>query len=68
MIKMYKTEGLPAFWKGILPPILVETPKRAVKASIYYLMNMQNDEYSITYEYANRSLTHVLSFLYYFYL
>lgn len=31
MIKMYKTEGLPAFWKGILPPILVETPKRAVK-------------------------------------
>lgn len=31
MIKMYKTEGLPAFWKGILPPIIVETPKRAVK-------------------------------------
>ncbi|XP_018056963.1 PREDICTED: mitochondrial 2-oxodicarboxylate carrier isoform X3 [Atta colombica] len=31
MTKMYKTEGLPAFWKGILPPILVETPKRAVK-------------------------------------
>ncbi|XP_011145143.1 mitochondrial 2-oxodicarboxylate carrier isoform X2 [Harpegnathos saltator] len=31
MNKMYKTEGLPAFWKGILPPIIVETPKRAVK-------------------------------------
>ncbi|XP_014480657.1 PREDICTED: mitochondrial 2-oxodicarboxylate carrier isoform X2 [Dinoponera quadriceps] len=31
MMKMYKTEGLPAFWKGILPPIVVETPKRAVK-------------------------------------
>lgn len=31
MAKMYKTEGLPAFWKGILPPIIVETPKRAVK-------------------------------------
>ncbi|KYN50200.1 PREDICTED: mitochondrial 2-oxodicarboxylate carrier [Cyphomyrmex costatus] len=31
MTKMYKIEGLPAFWKGILPPILVETPKRAVK-------------------------------------
>ncbi|XP_029159711.1 mitochondrial 2-oxodicarboxylate carrier isoform X2 [Nylanderia fulva] len=31
MTKMYKTEGLPAFWKGILPPIIVETPKRAVK-------------------------------------
>lgn len=33
MTKMYKTEGLPAFWKGILPPIIVETPKRAVKVS-----------------------------------
>lgn len=31
MRKMYKSEGLPAFWKGILPPIIVETPKRAVK-------------------------------------
>ncbi|KAL6430586.1 hypothetical protein ACFW04_006882 [Cataglyphis niger] len=31
MTKMYKTEGLSAFWKGILPPIIVETPKRAVK-------------------------------------
>lgn len=37
MIKMYKTEGLPAFWKGILPPILVETPKRAVKVSVHCL-------------------------------
>ncbi|XP_012278839.1 mitochondrial 2-oxodicarboxylate carrier [Orussus abietinus] len=31
MVKMYKNEGLAAFWKGILPPIIVETPKRAVK-------------------------------------
>ncbi|KAK0085735.1 hypothetical protein PV325_004520 [Microctonus aethiopoides] len=31
MTKMYRTEGLGAFWKGILPPILAETPKRAVK-------------------------------------
>lgn len=38
MTKMYKTEGLSAFWKGILPPILVETPKRAVKVSVYCLM------------------------------
>jgi len=38
MTKMYKTEGLPAFWKGILPPILVETPKRAVKVSFYLLI------------------------------
>lgn len=29
--KMYKHEGLTSFWKGILPPILAETPKRAVK-------------------------------------
>lgn len=31
MTKMYKSEGLTAFWKGILPPIIVETPKRAIK-------------------------------------
>lgn len=31
MIKIYKNEGLGAFWKGIVPPILAETPKRAVK-------------------------------------
>ncbi|GJQ81499.1 hypothetical protein Trydic_g14654 [Trypoxylus dichotomus] len=29
--KMYKHEGLFSFWKGIIPPILAETPKRAVK-------------------------------------
>lgn len=29
--KMYRTEGLFAFWKGILPPIVAETPKRAIK-------------------------------------
>lgn len=31
MKKMYKHEGVTSFWKGILPPILAETPKRAVK-------------------------------------
>lgn len=30
-LKMRKHEGLFAYWKGILPPILAETPKRAVK-------------------------------------
>lgn len=30
-VKMRKTEGITSYWKGILPPILVETPKRAVK-------------------------------------
>lgn len=28
--KMYKQEGLFSYWKGILPPVLVETPKRYV--------------------------------------
>ena len=31
MKKMYKSEGLLSFWKGVVPPILVETPKRAWK-------------------------------------
>lgn len=29
--KMYAHEGVLAYYKGILPPILVETPKRATK-------------------------------------
>lgn len=29
--KMYVNEGLGAFWKGIIPPVIMETPKRAVK-------------------------------------
>lgn len=29
--KMYRYEGVTSFWKGIVPPILAETPKRAVK-------------------------------------
>lgn len=29
--KMYKHEGITSYWKGIVPPILAETPKRAVK-------------------------------------
>uniref|UniRef100_A0A1B6MU74 Mitochondrial 2-oxodicarboxylate carrier n=1 Tax=Graphocephala atropunctata TaxID=36148 RepID=A0A1B6MU74_9HEMI len=31
MRKMQRTEGFFSLWKGILPPILAETPKRAVK-------------------------------------
>ncbi|XP_023348769.1 mitochondrial 2-oxodicarboxylate carrier [Eurytemora carolleeae] len=29
--QMYRSEGVLSFWKGIVPPILVETPKRAWK-------------------------------------
>lgn len=29
--KMYRHEGMLSYWKGILPPILAETPKRATK-------------------------------------
>lgn len=35
MKKMYKYEGVTSFWKGILPPILAETPKRAVKFATF---------------------------------
>lgn len=28
---MYRSEGLLSYWKGIIPPILAETPKRATK-------------------------------------
>jgi solute carrier family 25 (mitochondrial 2-oxodicarboxylate transporter), member 21 len=29
--KMYRHESIRAYWKGVVPPVLVETPKRAVK-------------------------------------
>ena len=31
MKTMYHTEGFLSFWKGIIPPLFVETPKRAWK-------------------------------------
>lgn len=33
--KMYRHEGLLSFYKGILPPLAAETPKRAVKVSAF---------------------------------
>ncbi|KAH8283009.1 hypothetical protein KR054_011548 [Drosophila jambulina] len=30
-VKIYKHEGLTAFWKGMVPPLLINPPKRGVK-------------------------------------
>lgn len=39
--KMYQSEGFFSFWKGVIPPILAETPKRAVKVSIFCFKKLQ---------------------------
>ncbi|EDV95279.1 mitochondrial 2-oxodicarboxylate carrier [Drosophila grimshawi] len=33
--KMYRQEGLASYWKGLIPPVLAETPKRAIKFLIF---------------------------------
>ncbi|EDW37501.1 GL21377 [Drosophila persimilis] len=33
--KMYRQEGISSYWKGIMPPILAETPKRAIKFLVF---------------------------------
>ncbi|XP_037726616.1 mitochondrial 2-oxodicarboxylate carrier [Drosophila subpulchrella] len=33
--KMYRHEGITSYWKGIMPPILAETPKRAIKFLVF---------------------------------
>ena len=42
--KMYQSEGFLSFWKGVIPPILAETPKRAVKVGsilfIYFMTSL----------------------------
>ncbi|XP_053976081.1 mitochondrial 2-oxodicarboxylate carrier isoform X1 [Hylaeus volcanicus] len=53
--KMYIHEGLAAFWKGILPPIIMETPKRAVKFfsfEQYKKLFSNNTSKTMTYYYA----------------
>ncbi|XP_064556631.1 mitochondrial 2-oxodicarboxylate carrier [Drosophila montana] len=33
--KMYRQEGIASYWKGLMPPILAETPKRAIKFLVF---------------------------------
>jgi len=33
--QMYRREGVLSFWKGILPPVVAETPKRAIKFVVF---------------------------------
>ncbi|XP_034486130.1 mitochondrial 2-oxodicarboxylate carrier-like [Drosophila innubila] len=33
--KMYRQEGIASYWKGLMPPILAETPKRAIKFMVF---------------------------------
>ncbi|KAL7744798.1 hypothetical protein ACLKA6_007096 [Drosophila palustris] len=33
--KMYRQEGITSYWKGLIPPILAETPKRAIKFLVF---------------------------------
>jgi len=42
--KMFKHEGLFSFWKGVLPPILAETPKRAVKVFLLQVNFIRKDK------------------------
>ena len=45
MKKMYKSEGLFSFWKGIIPPIFAETPKRAWKVSGCLNLSLKNRKF-----------------------
>ena len=38
MRKITKHEGFFSLYKGVLPPIVVETPKRGLKVNIKYLI------------------------------
>ncbi|XP_017075176.1 mitochondrial 2-oxodicarboxylate carrier [Drosophila eugracilis] len=38
LVNIYRNEGLASFWKGIVPPICVETPKRGAKFLVYELL------------------------------
>ena len=48
MKKMYKSEGLFSFWKGIITPIFAETPKRAWKVNrmkFKYILSFKNRKF-----------------------
>ncbi|XP_017049039.2 mitochondrial 2-oxodicarboxylate carrier [Drosophila ficusphila] len=38
MVSIYRYEGLSSLWKGIVPPLCVETPKRGAKFMAYELL------------------------------
>lgn len=59
MRKMQRAEGFFALWKGILPPILAETPKRAVKV-IFWDMFCSSVDYE---SYIN--IFYVMQFLFF---
>ena len=45
--KMYASEGFLSFYKGIIPPIMAETPKRAVKVKFAFIFNTVNSSWMI---------------------
>ena len=54
MAKMYKQEGLRSFWKGLLPPVMVETPKRAWKVR-YIIIYPFTNNYTVNIRYVTRN-------------
>lgn len=59
--KMSKHEGFFALYKGIIPPILVETPKRAVKVLFNFCFFFQ---ILITIIFSSLHLNNISSFFY----
>ncbi|KAH8293218.1 hypothetical protein KR018_000108 [Drosophila ironensis] len=54
MVKMRRQEGISAFWKGVVPPLVVETPKRGFKFMGYeyfkkYFMFGHSEPSRLTY-------------------
>ena len=61
MKTMYHTEGVFSFWKGILPPLFVETPKRAWKVRFEIITTQRYREFKI-----GSQFTHIKYQLHYY--